>query len=108
MSQFKFLKLEKTPGEKHLGIVTVKAYDKIILRYKIVQGKDGKGIFFTPPAYKMPSENGIDSYVSAFLIDSNSENEELMNLIKVNCKCILAPTSQSVFSSQENENDVPF
>lgn len=99
---FKFMKYEPTPGEKHLGIATVKVYDKIILRYKIVPNKDGGGWFPVPASYKMPSQAGQDVYVSAFMLDSNCENEELMNLIRAHVKSHIQAQyvdNQSVFSA---------
>lgn len=82
---FKFEKFEATPGEKFLGIATVKLYGKIVLRYKIVQTKDGSSYFPAPATYKMPTPPGAkDRYISAFILDSNSENEELMGLIMQN------------------------
>lgn len=99
---FKFMKFEATPGEKHLGICTIKAYDKIILRYKIVPNKEGGGWFPCEASYKMPSVAGQDVYAKAFMLDSNCEHEELMNLIRAHVKSYLnAPQvdNQSVFSA---------
>lgn len=78
-----FIKYESTPGEKHLGIASVKLYGKIILRYKIVPTKDGASFFAAPSAFKM---SATDTYQASVLIDSHSENEMLMNFIKENVK----------------------
>ena len=86
MTQFEFVKYEETPGEKYLGIATVKAYGKIILRYKIVQTKDGQGYFPAAASYKLPAVDGEDTYVSCFLIDSRSDEEELQRLIRTEVK----------------------
>ena len=76
MGNFEFVRYEATPGEKHLGIATVKAYGRIVLRYKIVPNKDGSGFFPAAASYKLPSHGGEDAYISAFLLDSRSEEEE--------------------------------
>lgn len=105
---FKFIKYEPTPNEKHLGIATVKAYDKIILRYKIVQTKDGTGIFPAPASYKM-SLNGEDRYISAFTVDSVSDNDDLSAMIKREAS--KAISGNSVFTktqSIEEIEEVPF
>ena len=88
-----FLKYEPTPNEKHLGIATVKLYGKIILRYKIVPTKDGAGYFPAPASYKMPSDDGTDKYIGAFMLDSVSENEELINLIREHVKASIKSKS---------------
>ena len=46
MTPFEFLGYEPTPAEKHLGIVTIRAWGKIILKYKAVARKEGG--FFWP------------------------------------------------------------
>lgn len=103
MSNFEFIKYEPTPSEKHMGVATVKLYGKIILRYKIVPNKDGSGYFPCAASYKMPSApGGQDIYVSAFMLDSNSEKEELENLIRANVKQFLAQ-QHSVFAAMQNQ-----
>lgn len=87
MSQFEFIKYEPTPGEKHLGIATVKAFEgKITLRYKIVPNKDGSGFFPASASYKLPSNGGEDVYIGAFLLDSRSDEEEMNAIIRANVK----------------------
>lgn len=108
MGNFEFVKYEATPGEKHLGIATVKAYGRIVLRYKIVPNKDGSGFFPAAASYKLPSHGGEDAYISAFLLDSRSEEEELNAMIRASVKEAIkrqAP-SNSVFASASDE--VPF
>ena len=82
-----FLKFEATPEEKHIGIASVKLYGKIIIRYKIVPTKEGGNFFVAPAAFKM---SATDTYQSSVLIDSHTENEELMNFIKMNVKKAMA------------------
>ena len=83
MDQFEFIKYEPTPGEKQEGIAFIKAYGRIMLRFKIVRTKDGKAYFPACSSYKVGSQNGEDVYLAAFIIDSKSEDEELRNLIRL-------------------------
>lgn len=116
MSQFEFIKYEPTPNEKHLGIATVKAFGKIVLRYKIVANKDGSGFFPASASYKMAQQNGEDLYISAFLLDSRSDEEEMGQIIRANVKKHLTTThgastsivTPSVNSTTYNNDEVPF
>lgn len=104
MSNIEFLKFEKTPSEKYLGIVTIRAYGKIILRYKIIPTKDGSSFFAAPSTYKMPATIDRDEhYISAFMLDSISENEECMAIIKSAVRRILdiQPSEQKIDSYQQ-------
>lgn len=108
MNNFEFIKYENTPGEKHLGIATIKAFGKVILRYKIIQNKEGNGFFPVSASYKMPSQEGQNVYLAAFLLDSRSDEEEISALIRANIKNPLAK-SPSVMASLPSVNDeVPF
>ncbi len=88
MSCAQFIKFEPTPGEKHIGIATVNFHGKIILRYKIVPNKDGSSFFPAPGSYKMPGADG--EYKPCFTVDSNSEREEIEELIKANVRNYLS------------------
>lgn len=101
MSNFEFVSYVPTPTEKHLGIATVKAYGKFILRYKVIPTKDGQNFFPAPASYKIG-----EAYVHAFQLDSNSDKEELENLIK-NSVRPQVNTSKHVLP-QKVENDFPF
>jgi hypothetical protein len=81
MNNFEFVKYEVTPNDNHLGIATVKAFGKIILRLKIVEKKSGDGYFPTAPSIRMGIEPNI-TYVSSFMLDSRSDEEELMNIVR--------------------------
>lgn len=107
MSQFEFIKYEATPSEKHMGIATVKAFGKIVLRYKIVPNKDGSGFFPASASYKMPSNGGEDAYISSFLLDSRSDEEEMNALIRANVKNHIKSGSGHV-PSAFNDSEVPF
>lgn len=100
MSNFEFISYELTPKEKYLGIATIKAYGKIMLRYKIVNTKDGTGTFPAIASYKKDDE----SYVNAFLIDSRCEEEEVQSLIKRNIK----PIAKPAFHPRASAEDLPF
>jgi len=109
MSQFEFVKYEATPGEKHLGIATMKAFGKIVLRYKIVPNKDGSGFFAASASYKMPSNGGEDAYISAFLLDSRSDEEEMTAMVRANVKKFITPHPQAPVSTSNFSNEeVPF
>ncbi len=45
MNNFEFLSYEAVQNEKFLGVCTLRAWGKIILRYKIIPGKEGRGFF---------------------------------------------------------------
>lgn len=77
----KFIEYKLTPGEKHLGIVTILLDSKIFLRYRISEGKDGKGMFPSAASYKV-TEGGVDAYLPAFVIDSRMAHEQIMTVIK--------------------------
>jgi len=79
-ANFEFLGYEPTPLQRYLGIATVKVYGRVLLRYKIVQTSRGCGFFPAAASYK----TGLDAYVTAFVLDSRSEEEELFSLIRHN------------------------
>ena len=93
MKEYQFLKYESTPGEKHLGVATIKAFGRIVLRYKIVPTKDGSGFFPASASYKMTSPEGEDIYLACFLIYSRSDEEEIVAFIKANVKASMARAS---------------
>lgn len=89
MNKFEFLSYIPTPGEKHLGIATVRIYGKIICRYKIVPTKDGSSYFPAAPSVKIG--DGEQPYKSAFELDSRSEHEELTDIVKKGVKQAMQP-----------------
>jgi hypothetical protein len=114
MNICEFISYVKTPAEKHLGIVTVKLYGKIILRFKIVQTKDGKSTFPNAASYKITDDSG-ERYIPAFMLDSRSEQEEVEHVIRAGVKKSLlnessykasAPVQMS--GSLSDDSDVPF
>jgi hypothetical protein len=116
---FEFCGFLPTPGEKHIGIVKIKAFNKIVLRYKIIAKKDGNGYFPTAASYKVAMD-GQDTYVPAFILDSNSDKDDLENLIRTNLRKFLADSATSTTQVSGNSalcapgsflpdpNEVPF
>lgn len=83
-----FLKYEKANhDDKFMGIATICLYDKIVLKYKIVMKKDGSGYFPAAPSLKQPGTT--DEYVSCFVIERNSEKEEIESFIRHHVKLAL-------------------
>ena len=104
----KFIEYKLTPGEKHLGIVTILFDNKIFLRYRISEGKDGKGMFPSPASYKI-AEGGVDSYLPAFVIDSRMLHEQIMTIIKQGIhESSHKPEIKHVASIHEEFGDCPF
>lgn len=108
MNNFEFLSYDPVAGEKFLGIATVRAWGKIILRYKIVPNKDGSSFFASPSSIK----NG-EKYESAFMLDSNYENQGIQAMIRekvadyLTGTTIAAPKAVSVSPGALDE-DCPF
>lgn len=94
----KFLRYDPTPGEKHLGIATVRIEEgiRIILRFKVVP-KDGGGYYYQPASHKIAA-NGKDNYYPAFSLDSSYEYDELREFVGINVEQILNRQNPSVFA----------
>lgn len=108
MTNFEFLSYEAVQNEKFLGIATVRAWGKIILKYKIISNKDGSSFFASPSSIK----NG-ERYESSFMLDSNYENQGLQALIrdKVSDYLLGKPIVQpipAVCESGPKDEDCPF
>lgn len=83
---FKFVSFELCPHEKHVGIVSVKAYDKILLKYKVIQPQDNQETYYLArPKIRNKQEHG-EVYLPAFVIDSQIDNEELFALVREKIK----------------------
>ena len=68
-------------GEKHLGIACIILDDKFKFRYKVMQGKDGKGLFFLAPTFKVGEE-----YIHGFSFDSTFLKDKIEAVIRENIK----------------------
>lgn len=79
MNQMEFVNFQAVQGQKYLGIATVN-FNGVMLRYKIVSNKDGNGYFPAAASYNVGTE-GADRYITAFCLDSNTQNEILKELI---------------------------
>jgi hypothetical protein len=87
MQDIKFLKYQLTPSEKNLGVVSILYKGSIVLRYKVIQTKDGTSTFFAPASLKVQDEvTREDSFIESFMIDSRYENDEIHNFIRSNLK----------------------
>lgn len=84
--KIEFSEYKATPGEKHLGIASVKLDDIILLRYKVHPGKDGKGYFFQSASHKMSETE----YVPSFLLNSNFTIEAIMSALRNGIKPYIA------------------
>jgi hypothetical protein len=93
MSEFEFVNFEKTPEEKHLGIASVKAYGKILLRYKVIPTKCGKGYFISPFRARIVADEQ-EIYTPAFVIDSKIDDEEITTVIRAGIKSYLGGTNE--------------
>lgn len=93
MNNFEFIKYEPTPNGKQLGIVTAKAYNKIILRLKVVSKKEGSGYFPTAPAIRLGDDSN-PIYLAAFILDSRSDEEEFIQVIRNGIKPYFTETEE--------------
>lgn len=76
--QIKLLDYIQTPeDQKCLGVATISMDEKIILRYKVIPKKDGKGFFVAAPSCKVGEE-----YQSAFMLANRIEEEEINSMIR--------------------------
>ena len=92
MNDLRFIKYQETPNEKYVGIMTIMVKG-IILRYKIVKTKDGNSLFPAAASYKI-NEGDEDKYINAFCMDSQSEQELLMDFLKEKISAISAAKHQ--------------
>lgn len=83
MEKFEYLGFTPTPAEKHEGIAEIKINGPVVvvLRYKIVARKDGKGYFPACAGYKMPNRPEGSEYDEAFMIDSRTDNDNIIKTI---------------------------
>lgn len=110
-----FLRYDPTPDEQYFsGIVTIRLYGRLIVRYKVVDKKDGSGYFIAPPNYRVTDPlSGDAKYLDAIMIDSKMENDDLQSMMR---QCInkarnqnaqqqyQQPQAQQAQPSQQNFN----
>ncbi len=99
MNDIEFLNYLPTPEEQYfMGIATVRLYGRIILKYKVIEKKDGSGFFVASPNYRLPlGENGDLKYVDAIMLDSRMEHDELMNIIRNGVNRSISPQPQQQY-----------
>lgn len=103
---FQFISYIPTPNDKYImGIGKVKAFDRIELRYKRVRSKDGSGSFFACASYSLDTESGSKAYTPCFLLDSRSDEEAIMELLKQGAKKVDEATSVHAPSSMDEVAD---
>lgn len=85
MNNFEFIAYKSYPQDQYtMGIATVRAYGKLILKFKHVRKKDG-GNFFC--AHQMQvTDDAEKKNVPSFMLDSRAEEEMLMEFIRENVK----------------------
>lgn len=93
MNQMEFVSFQAVQGQKYLGIATVN-FNGVMLRYKIVSNKDGNGYFPAAASYNVGTE-GADRYITAFCLDSNTQNEILKELIMEKVGLFFANANQA-------------
>lgn len=76
MTQIEFLGFTPISNEKHLGILSIKVWNRIVLRYKIAAGKNG-GYFANPASYKIE-----DKYSPSFAIELAGDAEEITAFVR--------------------------
>jgi len=99
--KIEFIDYKPTPDQKCLGIASVMIHleeVKIMLRYKVQSGKDGRGQFYSPAAHRMDES----TYIPSFIIDSNIMSESIKDAIKHGLKNVSSSTHQTASSSQSN------
>lgn len=106
-----FLGFVPTPNEKYLGLASVRLNRMIVLRFKIVQKKDGSGIFpAVGGATKIPDASG-DRYVNAFDLEMRSEEDAVRSFVMNQYEKWKNEQTPSVFtvnSTRNESDDLPF
>ena len=101
---FQFIDYIPVQNEKHMGIAVVKAFNAIVLRYKIIMRKDGKGFFPGAPCYKIG-----DSWIPALDIDSKQLSDEVAGLIRSEVdKRLKGQKVPHKIYSEESHDGLPF
>lgn len=109
MNDVRFIDYIPTPFTKFEGVayvgVTVESLGEIMLGFKVIQRKDGSGIFFGEPTWKLETNQG-DEWKPWTMIDSNIAKERLFTLIRqnINKKSVNNQETQSTQPVQQNVN----
>lgn len=112
MSKVKFLCYEETPSvEGQKGIATVIILDEIILRFKLVNRKDGVGFFISSPNLRGNPDGEKMTWLEGHAFERNSLKEEVFTLIRdeVRNRTALHPFPASMAAETPRSMDeVPF
>lgn len=108
MSEIEFLKYEEFKTDYQMGIATVR-YGKVILRYKVVQKKDGSGYFPSAASYKV-TDHGEDKFLKSFTVDSRADEEEIEQAIRSGVKIFMTQSCVAPKLTQNHYKDteIPF
>ena len=104
MSNVEFLKFERTPNEKYLGLATIRLYGKMIVIYKINTGKDGS-LYMNSASFKVG-----ETFRDALTIDSSYEAQEIKSVVVAACQKAMntAPSALPQQSAEPDDDDFPF
>jgi hypothetical protein len=115
--QIEVLKFEETPESKHIGVAHIRLFKQVVLRYKVIENKDGSGFFIVPPSYKREFD-GQEKWNQWFMLDSQVFSEEVQDAIRLYVTRLFsqktaykAPdgqtTAQATQSYQAPQNNAP-
>jgi len=114
MARFQFVDFVPTPGEKHIGIITVRIHGDPIatVRYKMVARKDGSGYFPNIASYKMPNRMPGEEYDECYMLEMRSDHDALIKFImsafnewqKAQQPSVFQTPPVASFQSQPNPN----
>ena len=83
MDKLQFIKWEETPELNFLGVAHVLYDNCFVLKFKIVENKDGTGFFVASPSFKREI-NGEDKWEQWFFMDSRSKGDAILDFIRNN------------------------
>ncbi len=106
--KFEFISYTPSPNDPYmLGIITIRLYGKLELRYKNISKKDGSGTFFAPASYSL-NVDGNREYISAFKIN-DEDNAIVVQLIRNQLNKPQKEYVQTEISMPTSRNDdLPF
>lgn len=96
-----------TPGAKFLGLADVLLDEKILLRFKIVEGKGGKGSYPVAASYCVETTEG-NIFYPAFMIDSRIIQEEIDSQIRKKIAATKGTPKAKVSHEPEPDDQIPF
>lgn len=111
MQGLEFLSFVKTPGEKHIGIATIRLDRRFIFRFKIAPSAHANSLWITKAAYKAGIRpDGKDNYEEAFEFDSSFEKKHIDAFVEDHVNAVLnqnQPKPQETFPDFQNSNQAP-